>query len=148
MTDVYFDDRDLILDAITAIDDSDTGVSFSVGATPGNLPAGNEASPPFITTAGLSVDSNPPAQPNGVNPGESLGLTLSLKSDYSYSDLLASLDSGALRIGIHVQGFADGGSESFVSKGIPSTPAPGALLLASIGVGIVLRGKRRFRKTL
>jgi len=144
ITDVYFDDGSLL--GIASIDNSDPGVLFSQYATPHNLPGGNTISPPFETNAGFSADSDPPTYHNGVNPGESLGIVFDLKPGWNYSDVLYALsiptdaDNG-LRIGIHVQGFTCGGSESFVA-----IPAPGAVLLGSIGIGIV--GWLRRRQTL
>jgi len=129
ITDVYFDDGALL--SMVAISNS-AGVQFAQDATPSNLPGGNSISPSFITIAGLSADSDAPVQPNGVNPGESLGIKFNLQSGATYNDVLSGLDDGSLRIGIHVQGFADGGSESFVNDGV--IPAPGAVLLASFGM--------------
>ena len=65
ITDVYFDDGSLL--GIASIDNSDSGVSFTELARPGNLPSANDASPPFVTTAGFSADSDPPAQPNPLD---------------------------------------------------------------------------------
>ncbi len=129
ITDVYFDDGALL--SMAAINNS-AGVQFSQDATPSNLPGGNNITPSFITTSGLSADSDAPVQSNGVNPGESLGIKFNLQSGLTYNDVLSGLDDGSLRIGIHVQGFADGGSESFVNDGV--IPAPGAVLLASFGM--------------
>jgi len=129
ITDVYFDDEALL--SMVAINNS-AGVQFSQDATPSNLPGGNGITPSFVTTPGFSADSDPPAQPNGVNPSESLGIKFNLQSGSTYNDVLSGLDDGSLRIGIHVQGFADGGSESFVNDGV--IPAPGAVLLASFGM--------------
>jgi len=137
--DVYFDDGTLL--GIASIDDSDAGVSFSQLASPPDLPGGNSLVPPFETTAGFSADSDPPVQPMGVNPGEEMGILFDLKPGGTFDDVLAELQSGELRIGIHVQGFADEGSESFVNDGV--IPAPGAVLLASIGVVFVGWLKRK-----
>ena len=46
-----------------------------------------------------------------------------LKDGKTYSDVLDDLDSGDLRIGIHVQAFESGAGESFVNNG-PVVPAP------------------------
>lgn len=131
ITNVYFDGGSL--QGIAYIDDSEPGVSFSQFASPGNLPGGNNLSPPFLTTPGLSAGSNPAVQPNGVNPGESLGIVFNLQGSRTFNDVIDELNGGSLQIGIHVQGFADGGSEAFVNF----IPVPGAVLLCGVGVGFV-----------
>lgn len=113
ITDVYFDDGALL--GIAFIDDSDPSVSFSQLAAPGNLPGGELLDPPFEVTGGFSADSDPAVVQNGVNPGESLGIGFDLLTGKTFDDVLISLSDGSLRIGIHVQGFDDGGSESFVN---------------------------------
>ena len=140
ITDIYFDDGTLL--GIASIDNSDPGVAFSQLAKPSNLPGGNGMSPRFSTTAGFSADSDAPVMPNGVSPGEFVGILFNLKSSpaTTFADVIDDLTDGALRIGIHVQGFATGGSESFVNVPVP---APGALVLGAMGLGLVACVRRR-----
>ena len=149
ITDVYFDDGTLL--GIASITNTPTLVEFTQLAAPPDLPGGNNLVPPFVTTTGFSADSDPPAQPLGVNPGESLGITFDLMPGGTIADIIDELADGTLRIGIHVQGYASSGSEAFVNNGTvdPPTdppgviPAPGAILLASIGAGCVSWLRRR-----
>ena len=137
IADIYFDDGALL--GIASIDDSCPGVSFSQYATPHNLPGGHTLIPPFVATEGFSIDSDPPVEHNGINPNEWLGITFDLKSGKAYDDVINNLNSCDLRIGIHVQGYASGGSESFVN-----VPEPATVTILSAGLGIVtLLRKRR-----
>jgi len=129
IADVYFDDGTLL--GIASIDNwnnGEDGVSFSQLATPAELPGGNVVG--FETTAGFSADSDSPAQPNGVNPGEYLGIVFDLQDGKIFNDVINDLSTGALRIGIHVQGFESDGSEGFVNV----VPIPSALLLLGTGL--------------
>jgi hypothetical protein len=163
ITDVYFEDGTLlhIADIVNA-----EGVSFSQGASPGNLPGSNGLTVPFTATAEFAADSDPAVQPNGVNPEEQLGIEFELKTvgdnQLAYRDVIGALllgltdpdDDHALRIGIRVQGFAGGGSESFINRqddrdilddilDPPVVPAPGAAALGFVGLGLVGWVKRR-----
>ena len=153
ITDVYWDD-DVVWDdntgLLTSIQSfSTTGtVAFTEGATPGNLPGGAGILPAF--SADFSADSDPPAQPNGVNPGEELCVLFNYTTEGSaqngfLDELIPALDSGQLRIGIHVQGYASGGSESFVTDGVTIIPEPASMLLAMIGMSLVGGLKKRFQ---
>jgi hypothetical protein len=128
ITAVYFDDNGTLA-GIAAINPG-PGVAFVEPAAPAVLPAANNAVPPFVTS--FSAGSSAPVQPNGVNPGEYLDIVVNLVNPDTYADVLAGLSARELRVGLHVQGFASGGSESFVS-----IPAPGGLVLAGIGVAMV-----------
>ncbi|MCI0379422.1 MAG: hypothetical protein L0215_17570 [Gemmataceae bacterium] len=156
ITDVYFDDGSLL--GIASISSS-AGVAFSTPATPGDLPGGNTITPPFVTSAGFSADSNPPAAANGVDSAsEWVQITFDLQAGKTFADTIAALqlgltngdDPNALRIGLHVQAIGAGGqSDSFIN-GPPTTtaiPGPGVPVLAlsgllGLGLGRVLRRRQ------
>jgi len=159
ITDVYFDDGSL-LGIANVINGS--GVDFSQGASPGDLPGGNTVG--FAATAGFTADSNPPTQPNGVNPGEVLDIIFDLLPGLDFQDVLDAIalgsDPGGLRIGIHVQGFENDGSESFTNGGDDQTdladladvvnpvPEPSTALLMGpclIALGLWMRRKFQAR---
>ncbi len=149
ITDIYWDDQSGSLGTRGAITAS-TGVSYSWGASPGNLPGGNTIG--FsVSPRGAAADSDTPIQPMGVNPGEWVKLIWSLASGKTYADVLAALNfggdrAGSMRIGIHVQGFSNGGSESFVNSTPPApvpVPAAGLLLAAGLGAMGVMRRRRK-----
>jgi hypothetical protein len=158
ITDVYFDDGGLL--GIASITNG-SGVAFSQGASPGDLPGGNAID--FNTSAGFLSDSDPPAQPNGVNPGEILTITFDLLSGSTYQTIIDALQTGldnpgedivgGLRIGIHVQGFAGGGSESFVNgpdgfDPFPPTivPEPSTIAMAVGVLPLAVIGWARHRR--
>jgi hypothetical protein len=138
LTDVYFDDGSLL--GISLIIDNPPDVDFGSPATPSNLPSANNVSPPFVTTAQFSADASPPPASKGVNPGETLGVQFDLINGKSYADVLSELASGEVRIGVHVQAFASGGSESFVNLPLPE---PSTGLLVALGVLIAMARQRR-----
>jgi hypothetical protein len=141
MTDFYWDwtGSSPSLSTTGAAITSSSGVSVSFGASPANLPGGN----PYGFSANLGADSNsgyPGTMANGVNPGE----WINFRFNGSFSALSAALSSGALDVGVHVQGFRNGGSESFMVSTAP-VPEPGtyALMLAGLGaVGFIARRRR------
>ena len=151
LTDVYFDDGTLL--GISHIASS-SGVSFSQGASPPNLPGGNAMSPKFETTQGFLADSNPPVSPNGVHQGEWLAIDFQLLPGKTFLDLIDSLalPSGGewLRVGLHVQSFAGGFSESFVNGSefnyvTSAIPEPGEHTLLLAGLVLLAAMARRQR---
>lgn len=132
---IYFD-SDGLLDNIAAITES-PGASFSQPATPHNLPAGNILEPPFVTTEGLSIGSNPPRSHNGVNPGEWVRITCDLTDGGTFTEVIDELNTGVLRIGIHIIALPNCSSESAIV-----VPEPATIALLGLGT-LTLLIKRR-----
>ena len=112
LTAVYFDDGVIV--TLTVV--PTPGVAFTAGsASPPDLPGGSTLTPPFVTTENLAADADPSPALNGVNPTESLVLDLDLQVGSTLQDVLDQLASGVLRVGVKVQSFSGGGSESLVA---------------------------------
>ena len=107
---IYFDDGTLfgIADIIN------NGTFFEQGAHPGDLPCGQGVFPPFEVSQNFLASADNPH--NGVNPGTDVTIVFDMINGATFADVLAALGpSGDLRIGIHVQNFADGASVSFIA---------------------------------
>lgn len=152
--DVYFDDGTLL--GIATIHES-SGVNFSQGGSPPNLPGGSNIG--FQTTAGFLADSDAPAASNGVNATvggtEWVEIVFNLINGKTYADTIAALNGGDLdqdgvadlRIGIHMQALGDGRSETYVN-GTPPPPGNMVPLPSTAGLaaaGLLLVGTRRRR---
>jgi hypothetical protein len=138
ITDVYFDNGPLL--PISLILDTRHEVEFSHFASPSQLPGGATLDPPFVSGWGFTADSDWPIVQMGVNPGESLGFVFLVHPHETFADVIGSLADGSLRIGLKLQGFTDGGWESFVNLPAalrPEVPEPAALgLLGLLGLAV------------
>lgn len=149
----YFDGTSFLGDLKGLIDKDDAALEvfgnggvdftqFTQGGGPPNLPGGNEITPKFDADIRFFADS-PGTNNDGVDQGESLGIAFyTLPS--GFDAIISAINSGDLRIGMHVQGFSNGGSESFVST--PSAvPEPTTMLLFGLGI-LGLTGVSRRKK--
>jgi hypothetical protein len=123
----YFDDAlNALFSSIASLDNSSPGVDFQIGGAPPVFPGGNEAIPVFVSD--FRVTATPPNSPNGVGPGEYLGVTFGLLSGVTAQDVMDAIIGGSLRFGLHVQSLPDGDSDAYINGGNP-IPSPDGFLL-------------------
>ena len=141
ITNIYFDDYDSSpsLGAIYVINNG-PGVSYEPDSKPGNLPAGNNATPAFEKPADLEfapIKSNGGVS-TGIDPGEYVTLVFNNGAGLNFNDLVSYISNDQLRLGIHAQSFGinDTSSEAFVTYYNP-VPTPSAIMLGAIGTGLV-----------
>jgi len=138
---IYFDDDSGLLSGPPDIAGS-LGTSFSLGGSPGHLPAGNDLSPAFQKPADFMASADSPAPTNGVNPtsapdpDEWVAIIFDLVGG-SVINVLEALEDGSLRIGVHVIAFPDGSSES------AAAPEPATMGLMLVGGLMLLVGRSK-----
>ncbi len=134
----YFDNGLTGLITDIAVFAQSAGVNFVVPATPANVPGGQNIS--FFADA--SAGSTGPMA-NGINTaGESLTILANLSAGSSFSDVTNALNSGALRVALHVQGIPPGDYSAGFVNAVPE-PETWATLIAGLGL-IGLKLRRRF----
>jgi len=168
ITDIYFDDSvaysgsganqtadytGAFFNSIAVSGDSGSGVAFSDGATPSDMPGGGAIS----FTSDFSGDSDAPASGNGLDAnGEWVSFLGTLQGTNTFEDILTALASGDFRVGLHVQSIGTNGiSQTYVNgacvSSCPETgggegtvPLPGAAwLFGTALLGFMAKAGRR-----
>lgn len=145
IADVYIEDDAGVFISIASVVDG-AGTDFEIGASPGDLPGGNEATPAFAATFSADAEAPTGTGGNGADPGESFSLIMTLAGGKSFADAQAAFELGTTRLGIHGLGLGtSGGSEAFVNGGggENAVPEPTAALLFGLGLAAVSRRARR-----
>jgi len=133
---VFFDDKNSFFDDDTYLSSplvniGNVGqVAFSGGASNDQLPQGGNG---FTTNYAFS-SNNGAGNVFGIQAGESLGL--SFTGDYNL--VIAALNDGTLKLGLHVQALPNGQSDSYLSSSsgnTQDTPEPLTMLAAGAAVG-------------
>lgn len=141
LTGIYFESSLGTLTELISIDDSCEGVAFEQKSRPRNMPRWRkvdfEPAPDMAFHSASQSDGQNGTSHNGIEPGEWLGITLATQADID--QIFRELDSQDIRIGIHVQAFSDGGSESFVN-----IPDPATITILGFGA-LMLRRKKQKR---
>lgn len=159
LTDLYFD-ADGFLTKMKIIGES-SGVDFTAGsATPPDVPGGGDATPEFVVSTSLVADSNPPAQPNGINAaGEYLTISFKMAQDVSFEEIVEALNLGpntdeGIRIAAHVQGVGPRGeSDSLICcdgfDNVTPSPEPASMALFGLAaLGAAYQARRRRAATI
>ena len=147
---IYFYDGLLL--SIANVANSSSGVSFTENASelvsPDHLPGDTNFKLVYsVKIRDLTDADSPGTLADGIDPGEWLEVLFELTStSYTSDDVITGLNNQEIVLGIQGQGFPYGGdndSAQFINNGI--IPAPGAVILGSIGVGLVgwLRRRRK-----
>ena len=136
--DSFFDDNTYLSSPLVNIGNVGE-VAFSGGASNDQLPQGGNN---FTTKYAFSRNTGA-GNAFGIQAGESLGL--SFTADYKL--VIAALNDGTLKLGLHVQALPNGQSDSYISTSsgnTQDTPEPLTMLAAgaAVGFGTVFKKQR------
>ena len=125
---VLFDDNGYLSNPQANIGNVGT-VNFSGGAGNNQLPQGGNG---FTTDWAFSRVPGA-GNANGIQSPETLGVRFT----GNYNNVIYALNSGALRLGLHVQALPNGQSDSYISRpgNTENTPEPLTMLAAGAAVG-------------
>ena len=137
---IFFDDGSLL--GVDSITNSSSYTNFSTPGSMGVFPSGHTLDPPFVTEKEFNTGAGSPPAWKGVNEGDLVNewviVSFELINGGTMDDVLAELNSGVLRIGIHITNLADGTSESAIL-----VPEPATMGLLGLGGLLLLRRRRR-----
>ncbi|MEG3955310.1 PEP-CTERM sorting domain-containing protein [Microcoleus sp. herbarium2] len=104
-------------------------VEFTGGSSKDQLPQGGKG---FTTDYAFSRNPGP-GNVFGIQAGESFSVSFS----GNYNNVIYALNSGALKLGLHVQSLPNGQSDSYISSSgnTQDTPEPLTMLAAGAAVG-------------
>lgn len=136
---IYFDDGSL-LNIATLTNGPGTLFSENEFPGPGNLPSGETIG--FYADREFTIGALAPPPENGVNPVDApplewVKIRFNLRSGANLEDVISELQSGALRVGIHIISLPDGSSESAIM-----IPEPATLSLLAVGAAALLRRRK------
>jgi hypothetical protein len=123
---VFFDDNGYLSAPFVNIDNVGE-VAFSGGASNDQLPqGGNNFTTDYAFSRNLGAGNA-----FGIQAPETLGVSFT----GNYTNVLAALTDGTLKIGLHVQALQNGQSDSYISSNTQDTPEPLTMLAAGAAVG-------------
>jgi hypothetical protein len=125
---VLFDDNGYLSAPSLNLNNNIGDVAFSGGAGKDQLPQGGKG---FTTDYAFSRN-NGAGNALGIQAGESLAVSFTA----DYNNVISALNSGSLKLGLHVQALPNGASDSYISSGnTQDTPEPLTMLAAGAAVG-------------